>query len=109
MLIEVPRNPWEYHDNLLKLSKYLNRCVEIEGIIRAELMEKPCPEKKTMLKYTLDQAKATYGNLRLTKQMFNMMINKAEMFDKDGNPPDRSPEESDIPGQDVEEEFNFDE
>ncbi len=106
MQLEIPTDPGEFHDRIILLQKYLNRCTEIEAETRVEIMESGA-ERKSDLKNLLEQVKSTYGNLRLTKQNFSMIINKPEFFTKNGGPGNRPAQESDIPGQEVDDwEFN---
>ncbi len=106
MRVEIPNQPEKYHDEILKLHKYMNDLSDLVAEVSNEMLTHREDRRYVAdLKTVLNVLKDRKAQLSLTKQMFNMIINKGSKFEDPPNP--RKPEGvSDVPGQTALDEKN---
>jgi hypothetical protein len=107
MRVDIPDRPELYHDRILKLHQYLNDLTDLFAELSNEMVNhKEDKDYVSDLKTTLNVVKDRKAQLSITKQMFNMIINKGSKYE---DPPDpKKPKEvSDVPGQKDLDEKNY--
>lgn len=87
MHIEIPCNLQEYHDRIILLQQYQNFCNSWSLKLSRDLFHIKDPEQKKMLQQLRNDIDQHYSHLVKTKQNFNMIINKGQRFEKDGEAP----------------------
>lgn len=98
MLLEIPEEVSEFHSKLLLLQQYLNRTLLMSYDICKSSKSEEDPKTRQDLKLLLGRVNATHKHLVLTKQNFNMIMNKPALFE-DKKPSARPIEEMDMPGK----------
>lgn len=98
MRVEIPEKPELYHEEILKLHKYLNDLTDLYAEVSKEILVSDDKKQQADLKTILNVLKDRKSQLSITKQMFNMIINKGSKYE-DPPKPRKDNVSSDVPGQ----------
>ena len=82
MKLDIPREPHEVNDAIHNLQKFLNRAVEIELEVLAEIATLTDRKEKEPLRQLLRAAETVQGNLRVIKQQIALIVNNAAVLEK---------------------------